>query len=100
MQELSHTCVLDAPVDLDLTHQLLLCSALGQASLHYNLGSVDLICVLGNHLIALSEAPLAQELASLVSACLHVACRLDDLFFYNFRELVSVVIHCLILNFF
>lgn len=54
--------VLDAPMDLDLAHQLLLGPTLGQRRLLDDLRRVDVVCLGVDELPALGEPALAKEL--------------------------------------
>lgn len=61
--EVAHVAVLDAAVDFDLAHQLLLGSTFGQARLLNDFGRVHESGVGINEFVAFGESALAQELA-------------------------------------
>jgi hypothetical protein len=69
MLELAHVVVLNASVDFDLTHQLLLCSAFGQAGLLNDLGSMDIISFSINEFPTFGKPSLAQKLALDIPSC-------------------------------
>ena len=60
--------VLDAAMDLDLAHELLLGTTLRQTALLNNLGSVHKLCLSIYEFEALREATLPEELALHVAA--------------------------------
>ena len=65
--KVAHMVMLDAPMDLDLAHELLLGAAFRQAGLLDDFGRVD-ECGIGiNEFVAFCEATLAEELALNVS---------------------------------
>ena len=76
--------MLDRTVDLDLTHQLLLCSALHECLLAHHLSSQygcslrGLECL---NFIALGKSSLTKELAFKVAPDLHLSIVLGDLLF-------------------
>ena len=59
--------MLDSSMNLDLTHQLLFCSALGQTGLLNDLGCMDELGLSVDEFVAFGEASLAKVLALDVS---------------------------------
>ena len=69
--ELYNVLVLDRSVDLDLTHELLLCSTLCQRCLNNHLCSADYAVFLVGEFIAPGKTSFAQELALEILPHLH-----------------------------
>ena len=99
MQEGYHVLMFDRPVDLDLTHQLLLRSTLLQCSLAHNLACAYLTRFLVSQLVTLGETTLAQEFSLDVFAVKGLSVGFDELFFNDGRHVrVCVRIHFLLRN--
>ena len=77
--------MLDRPVYLDLTHQLLLGSALRERGLEDNLGRVDLPRLLTSKFVALREAALPQKLTLDVTPHRGLSRRLHDALLHDRR---------------
>ena len=60
--------MLDTPVDLDLTHELLFGATLGQTRLLNNLGCVHESCVGIDEFVAFGKTTLSEELSFNVSS--------------------------------
>ena len=80
MLKLAHVAVLNAPVNFDLAHQLLLCSAFGQAGLLNDLGSMDIIGFSIDEFPTFGKPSLAQKLALDIPSCPVLVPRLIFLF--------------------
>ena len=99
MQEGHHVLMFDRPVNLDLTHQLLLRSALLQCSLAHNLPCAHLTRLLVGQLVTLGETALAQEFALDVLTVKGLSVGFDKFLFNDGRHVrVCVRIHFLLRN--
>ena len=93
--EVAHVRVLDTAMDLDLAHELLLGSTLGQRRLLDDLGGVDEVGVCVDEFEALSEAAFPQELALDVAPDADVPALLLE-FLLNQRLLLCRRLTCLL----
>ena len=76
--KLHHVLMLDRAVNLDLTHELLLGSALCERGLKDDFGRIDLPRLLTSKFVALRKAALAQKLTLDVAPHRGLARRLHD----------------------
>lgn len=89
--ELAYVVVLNAPVDFNFTHQLLLCTAFSQARLLNNLGSMHIISFSINEFPTFSKTSFTQKLALDIPSCPVLVSRL--VFLFNQRILSDRVLY-------
>ena len=89
MLKQTNMVVLDRPVNLDLTHQLLLGSALSQTRFLDDLGSVDELRLTVDELIAFGKASLAKIFALDVPLNSNLAIRLFEFLFNDLLLLID-----------
>ena len=89
MLKQTNMIVLDRPMNLDLTHKLLLGSALSQTWFLDDLGSVDELRLTIDKLIALSKASLAEIFAFDVPLYSNLAIRLFEFLFNDLLLLID-----------
>ena len=73
--------VMQGPVDLDLTHELLFGPRLGQSSLVDNFGSRNSFGLLIGEFVTFGETTFSQELSSNVSFDANIAVESNNFFF-------------------
>ena len=81
MLEADDVVLVERAMDLDLRHELLLGTSLGQCALHDDLGRADSLVLQVGELKAASEATLTQELALEVLLDADLTIVFDDFFF-------------------
>ena len=81
MLKVANVRVLDAPVDLDLAHKLLLGSTLCQTALLDDFGRMHECSLRIDELEALGEASLAEEFSFEIASDANFTIRLFELFF-------------------
>jgi hypothetical protein len=84
--ELHHVLMLDGAMNLDLGHELLLCTTFGEGGLKNNFSGSDCTSLLTSKLVALSETTLAQELSLDVAAHLGLSRGLHYSFLHDRRH--------------
>ena len=83
MLKQTNVIVLDGPMNFDLTHQLLLCSALREARLLDNLGCMHELSLTVDELVALGKASLAKIFSFYVPFDSNLVVRLFEFLFYD-----------------